>query len=286
VSKLSTTSSLIPGVIEDVDIYHIKHSPGFLPSMASGLTGLMHSINEKGLLHPITIRSKGRDFEIVAGNRRYLACKALGWRKILCHIIELDDKEAFEISLIENIQRKTLSPIEEAHAFKAYVSDYGWGGISDLSIRIGKSVAYVDKRLGLLDLPSDVIEKISHSLLSTTLAEELIPLHDEEQQSELAELITKKRLSCKQVRILIKDSEDSLYDTKDSKIFQEHAYDLDRIAQRSIDKSIIAFRMAMNKIAEIMVSVEDNWIIYEALMQHRSILHTQIDLLIKEKRKI
>ena len=105
---------MIPGVIEDIDIYHIKHSPGFLPSMASGISGLTHSINEKGLFHPITIRSKGGDFEIVAGNRRYLACKQLGWRKILCHIVELNDKEAFEVSLIENIQRRTLTPMEEA----------------------------------------------------------------------------------------------------------------------------------------------------------------------------
>ena len=65
------------------------------------------------------------------------------------------------------------------------MSDYGWGGISDLSIKIGKSVAYVDKRLGLLDLPPDVIEKLSNSMISTALAEELIPLHDGEKQSDL-----------------------------------------------------------------------------------------------------
>ena len=206
-SRLSATSSLIPGIIDEIDVYHIRHSPGFLHSMPTGMTGLAYSIGEKGLLHPITVRFKEQEFEIVAGNRRFLACKALGWRKILCHIIELSDKEAFEISLIENIQRKTLSPIEEAHAFKSYVSEFGWGGVSDLSTRIGKSVAYVDKRLGLLGLPVDVIEKISHSILSTTLAEELIPIHDERKQSEAAELISKKRLSCKQLRAIIKDSE-------------------------------------------------------------------------------
>ena len=127
-------------------------------------------------------------------------------------------------------------------------------------------MAYVDKRLGLLDLPPDVIEKLSNSMISTALAEELIPLHDGEKQSELAELISQKRLSCKQVRSIIKDSENPFYEAQNSKIIQEHAYDLDRTAQRSLDKSIIAFRIAMNRIAEIMVSVEDNWIVYEALM--------------------
>ena len=61
---------------------------------------------------------------------------------------------------------------------------------------------------------------------------------------------------------------------------------IDRIARRSLDKSIVAFKVAMNKIADIMESVEDNWIIYEMLMQHRNVLHSQIDLLIKEKKKI
>jgi hypothetical protein len=70
--------------------------------------------------------------------------------------VELDDKETFEISLIENVQRQTLSPIEEAQAFKIYVTDYGWGGVSDLSTRIGKSASYITKRIKLLDLPKDV----------------------------------------------------------------------------------------------------------------------------------
>ena len=57
----------------------------------------------------------------------------IGLRKIICHIVELDDRSAFEVSLIENIQRKSLDPIEEARAFKNYVDDYGWGGVSDLA---------------------------------------------------------------------------------------------------------------------------------------------------------
>jgi ParB family chromosome partitioning protein len=277
---------LIPGIIEEINICEIKHSPAFISSTATGLNGLSHSIDEKGLLHPITVRPKLGAFEIVAGNRRYLACKALGWRKILCHIVELNDKDAFEVSLIENIQRRTLGPMEEAHAFKTYVSDFGWGGISDLSSRIGKSVSYIDKRMGLLSLPPDVIEKISNSIISATAGEELIPLHNGEEQSELAELIFKKRLSCKQLRTLIKNSDKSSYDSRDSNNFLEQICDLDRRALRSLDKSVIAFKVAMNKIAEIMESVQDNWIVYEALMQHRHVLHTQIDLLIKEKRKI
>jgi len=256
--------------------------------MASGLNGLSHSIDEKGLLHPITVRSKRGAFEIVAGNRRLLACKALGWRKILCHIVELNDKDAFEVSLIENIQRRTLSPVEEAHAFRTYVSEFGWGGVSDLASKIGKSVSYVDRRLGLLDLPEEVLEKVTTSSLAVSVAEELIPVHNENKQSELADLISKKRMSTKQVRKLINYSEESVYDSNElpKSITSEDISELDRRAQRCLDKSIVAFRIAMNKLADIMESVEDNWIMYEILMQHKGVLHAQIDLLIKEKKKI
>src|SRR5215207_4329120 len=107
----------------------------------------------------------------------------------LSQIVELSDKEAFEISLVENIQRRTLNPIEEAYAFKTYVSDFGWRGVSDLASKIGKSTSYVGRRLGLLRLPEEVLKKVLSSLLSVSVAEELIPLHKEKDQSKLADLI-------------------------------------------------------------------------------------------------
>jgi ParB family chromosome partitioning protein len=75
----------------------------------------------------------------------------LGWRKIISHIVELTDKEAFEITLTENVQKKTLNPIDEALAYKRYIKDYGWGGMSELARKLGKSVSYISKRINLLD---------------------------------------------------------------------------------------------------------------------------------------
>ena len=75
-----------------------------------------------------------------------MACEILRWRKIPCHIVELDDKRAFEYSLVENIQRQTLSVIEEAEAFKVYVADFGWGGVSELARKIGKSPSLYHKK--------------------------------------------------------------------------------------------------------------------------------------------
>jgi ParB family chromosome partitioning protein len=286
----------MPGILEEIDIYDLNHCPTFYPSISSDINDLIRSIKEKGLLHPITIRAKysegggekQKHFEIVAGNRRYMACKYLGWRKILCHIVELTDKEAFEISLVENIQRRTLNPIEEAYAFKIYVTDFGWGGVSDLAVKIGKSASYVGRRLGLLHLPEDVRKKIIKSSLNSSVAEELLPIHNEEEQSKLADLISKKRLSTKHVRKLVKECQNSIYAVKDNgaAIPRDDISEIDRIAHRSLDKSIIALRLAMIKIIDIMYTIEDNWIIYEILLQHRNALHNQIDILIKEKKKL
>jgi ParB family chromosome partitioning protein len=90
---------------------------------AEHLHSLMRSISQKGLLQPIIVRTMENNncYEIVAGYRRYYACKKLGWRKISCQIVELTDKEAFEVSVVENVQRKTLNHIDKAKAFKKYV---------------------------------------------------------------------------------------------------------------------------------------------------------------------
>jgi len=279
-------------MIEDIDICNLETSPAYYPSIHSRINDLSRSILEKGLLHPLVVRQTktGGEYQIIAGNRRYAACKALGWRKIPCHIIEVDnDREAFEISLIENIQRRTLNPIEEAHAFKAYVSDFGWGGVSDLANKIGKSPSYVDRRLQLLKLPLDVLEKIDCSLLNIAAAEELIPIHDESKQSKLGDLISRKRLSIKKIRTLIREHEDSVYDNNLNENVTQVPKDiseLDKKVRKSLDKSMIVFKIAMNKMTDIMQTMEDNWIMYEILAQHRSVLNAQIDLLIKQKKKI
>ena len=148
--------------------------------------------------------------------------------------------------------------------------------------------SYIDRRLRLLTLPEEVIQKVTHSLLKPSLAEELIPINNDNRQSELADLICKKRMSIKQVRQLIKSSEDSV-DRYDDTIVDTHHEDisyLDRKARKSFDKSIVALRLAMNRLADIIRSTEDNWILHDILLEHRNVLHTRIDLLIKQKRKL
>src|SRR5215216_808317 len=131
-SRTLSHSHMTSGIIEDLDIYHMRHASGFYRAFSHvEVSTLSYSIAQKGLLQPIIVRPKEEYYEIIAGNRRFEACKSLGWRKITCHILDLTDKDAFEVSLTENIQRKSLNPLEEALAFKMYVKDFGWGGISD-----------------------------------------------------------------------------------------------------------------------------------------------------------
>jgi ParB family chromosome partitioning protein len=288
-SKAFSTSPLILGLIEDIEISLLKPSHSNPRNEVGNLAGLSNSIKEKGLLQPILVRNKQEYYEIIAGRRRYEACKGLGWRKIICHIVELDDKEAFEVSLIENIQRKTLNPIEEAEAYRRYIVDYGWGGITDLADRIGKSKSYLDKKLRLLELPSDIIDSISCSSIKISTAEELLPLRDEKQQLRLAALAEHGILSSRGMRELvthIKRNEVYDYGIKNETTYKPSLKDIDELAQRSFDKSIVTLKMAMSKLCAIIQEAEENWIIYEILMQHKNILHSQIDILIKEKMKL
>jgi ParB family transcriptional regulator, chromosome partitioning protein len=281
--QASTFSATAPGFIGDVDISKIKQSKN-IRQMVSDTDELAKSIHQMGLLQPILVRTMDGYFEVVAGNRRYCACKSLGWKKIACHIIELDDRQAFEVSLIENIQRKTFSPLDEATAFKAYVSDFGWGGVSDLASRIGKSLSYVTKRMKLLNLSPDVLESIMNRRLDTSIAEELFSIKDKTKQSTLANLIADRKLSLRMTRKLLKGIDDK--DSELDSFYKSEYIDHIKIAERSFDKSITAIRIAMNSLSEIINGVEHDWVIHEVLMQHRNMLHAQIDLLLKEKRKL
>lgn len=162
---------------------------------------LIISIREHGLIQPILIRPLSHGFEIVAGHRRYQACKSLRWRFIPCKICEMTNKQAFEIQLSENIQRKSMDPIEEAEAFRRYVIDFGWGGVSDLAKKIGKSEEYVSHRIQLLKLSEETQKKIASNMLNVSTAIEIstIPI---EKQSQIVGEIIQNNLSVKRIREL------------------------------------------------------------------------------------
>ena len=286
-SKTISSNALL-GVIDDVPISKLRASRSQLRSSLQNLGELIGSIRQRGLLQPIIVRGlEDHYYQIIAGNRRYEACKRLSWRKIACNIVELDDKESFELSLIENIQREKLNPIDEARAFKMYISDYGWGGVSELARKIGKSPSYVTKRIELLDLPQEVIQSVADSIVSPSIAEELHTVKDQVRQSELAHLIAQRHLSLRRVRELIDQTNqnDYGYGCEIASRYQDQEDRIMRI-ERAFNKSVTALKITLDRLSMIIADIEDdNWAITQILLQHKNMINNEINILLKEKRK-
>ena len=140
-------------IVEWVETILIHPSKCFVRRDNGAVNDLVDSIRQHGLLQPLIVRPDGSTLELVCGQRRLTACKILRWKTIPCIVREIGEKEAFEISLAENLQHKTLNPIEEAIAFKQYVQLAGWGSVHELALKIGKSPEYVSHRIALLRLP-------------------------------------------------------------------------------------------------------------------------------------
>ncbi|WP_025270128.1 ParB/RepB/Spo0J family partition protein [Hippea sp. KM1] len=170
------------------------------------LKELADSIKEKGVIQPIIVREIEGRYQIVAGERRFLAAKMAGLSSIPAIVRELSDEEAAEIALIENIQRKDLNPIEEALAYKRLMDSFGYTQ-EELSRRIGKDRTTIANTLRLLKLPERVIEMIKNSQISAGHARALLALKDEDEQVRLAERIKKEKLS-------VRDTEKAVYDSK------------------------------------------------------------------------
>ncbi|MDE1862707.1 MAG: ParB/RepB/Spo0J family partition protein [Thaumarchaeota archaeon] len=273
-------SNLMSGIIEDIEISHLNQPSNPVRLTIDRLEELANSIQKQGLLNPLIVRIKDSNtFEIVAGTRRYHACKMLGWRKLPCHVVNLDDKESFVASLIENVQRQSMNVLEEAMAYKRFVDNSGWGGITELATNLGKSISYVTKKIQLLDLPPAVLDSVKDSSLKPSIAEELCTVKDKGNQEMLAGIITKQHLSFRRSRTLVKSNElFTQYGKSEIEIRTEKII-------KTLDKGITVLRVAMNRMSELIGNNEDNEVIVTKLMHHKNLLHEQIDDLIKEKKK-
>lgn len=275
------------GIIENIEINHIYPST-YNPRMYyENLNDLLLSINDKGLLQPLIVRPIREGFEIVAGSRRLKACHRLGWRKVQCHVIELSDKEAFEVSLIENIQRQTLHPLDEAEAFRKYVSEYGWGGVSELSRKVSKSQEYVSKRLRLLKLPKDIQDQLASSKISPSVAEELLSFEDENMQLELGSLASSSHLTMKEVRSLAKILKNNNFTDIGREMTTSISYDQNYMYfDKNLRKVITVLHIALLRLDEIIADSSDDWFLRQILMEYRLALHNQISIFIKARRRL
>jgi ParB family transcriptional regulator, chromosome partitioning protein len=276
------------GFLDEIKVKQIKLPDRAIRAELGNLDELTCSIQEKGLLQPIVVRPLDNTsyFELVAGNRRFQACNNLQCSKILCHIVDLDDKEAYEVSLVENVQHKTLEVVEEAEAFNKYVSDYGYGGASELARKIGKSPSYVSRRISLLKLPKEIQKQLLRQRKSASIAQELFSL-DAQDKERLTNLIVDKNLTRENVRAIISKLNYSINDEEPLLSFYSNKIRHEHIIERMLMKCITSFKVCMMRIDQILDDIDQNdWLLREVLMQYRQTVHKEIDSLLHVKKKM
>lgn len=168
------------------------------------LDELAESIKQFGLLQPILVQDKSTYYEIIAGERRWRAAKKAGLKEIPVIIKNLTEQEIVEISLIENIQREDLNPIEEAQAYKRLLTEFNLKQ-DEVAERVSKSRTAVTNSMRLLKLCDDVQKMVIDNMISTGHARALISIEDEKQQYEIAKKIYEEKLNVRDVEKLVKN---------------------------------------------------------------------------------
>ena len=188
-----------------VKLEQIKPSP-FQPREnfdSQSLEELTQSIKEKGVIQPVLVRRKGDDYELIAGERRFRAANLLNLKEMPVIVRDVEDEDSLELSLIENIQRQDLNPIEEAHAYQYLMHKFNLTQ-ERISEVLGKARVSVANTLRLLKLPQEVQGEIKKGNISFAHGRTLLEIEDPNQQRRLAQEILSKGLSVKELENLIK----------------------------------------------------------------------------------
>ena len=169
------------------------------------LAALSASIEEHGIIQPLTVRESGSGYyQIIAGERRWRAARMANLEEVPAVIIEADDKKAMELALIENLQRQDLNPVEEALGYRSLMEDYGLTQ-DDAAKRVGKSRPAVANSLRLLGLCPEVLEKLRKGELTAGHARAVLTLKTDKKQQEAAQKIAALGLSVRQAELLCRN---------------------------------------------------------------------------------
>ncbi len=169
----------------------------------AALAELIESVRVHGVLQPLIVRQSGEGYELIAGERRMRASLELGLTDVPVRVIDVSDRDALELALIENVQREDLNPVEEADGYQNLADEFGLTQ-ADIATRVGKSRASVANCLRLLSLPEDVRELLSARDISTGHAKVLLSLDSMSEISRLAAVIVKSGMSVRELEALIK----------------------------------------------------------------------------------
>lgn len=208
------------------------------------LQELSDSIKQFGLLQPILVQDRKDHYEIIAGERRWRAAKLAGLKEIPVIVRDYSDQEIMEISLIENIQREDLNPIEEAQAYKRLLTEFNLKQ-DEVAERVSKSRAAVTNSIRLLKLSDEVQQMVIDDMISTGHARALLAVEDKDEQYNLAQRIFDEKLSVRDVEKLVKNLHKPEKTPKktDNKTMEAIYQDIEeKLKQRLSTKVIISSR--------------------------------------------
>ena len=203
------------------------------------LETLAESLNQYGMIQPITVRMVDGMYQIITGERRWRAARMAGLSEVPVIVITADDKKAAELALVENIQRSDLNPIEEAMGFAALIEEYGLTQ-EEAAKRIGKSRSAVTNSLRLLNLPESVRKMIENGDLSTGHAKVLLGMPNSEMIERAALQITTRDLSVRETEKLVQMMLDAENKKNEEKIIRDvdHTRSLELLVQKKLGRTI------------------------------------------------
>ena len=214
-----TTSKIETNKVSITDLTRNKFQPR-KHFNKEDLEELTSSIKEQGVIQPIVVRPNKAEpskYEIIAGERRWIASQNAGLHEVPVVILNVDDVKSLEFAIVENVQRQDLNPIDEARGYQRLIDEFNYNQ-EKLSQFIGKSRSYIANSLRLLSLPSDVLQMVEKSELSAGHARSLIGLNN---SVLIARQIVQKKLSVRQSEVLarqFRDKKFKLVQKKDSNI--------------------------------------------------------------------
>ncbi|MEO8604436.1 MAG: ParB/RepB/Spo0J family partition protein [bacterium] len=190
--RVAALSSITPNPFQPREIFD--------PAAIDDLTA---SIREKGLLQPLLVRRAGDGYQLIAGERRFRAAQRAGLTEVPITIRDVDDGEALELALIENLQRENLNPVEEARAYRRLAGEFHLSQ-EDIAQRVGKSRSAVTNSIRLLQLAPDVLARLESGELSAGHARSLLGIEPADAQSAVAREVAAKRLSVRDTEELVR----------------------------------------------------------------------------------
>lgn len=177
---------------------------------------LAESIKEHGVIQPLVLKKEGKTYSIIAGERRWRASKMASIKEVPAVIMDLSDKEILEVSLIENIQREDLNPIEEARAYKKLIEDFNLTQ-EEVSKRIGKSRTAITNCLRLLNLDSRVQDYLIDEVISEGHGRAILSIQDYELQYKTSQFVIDNNLSVRETERYIKNMDKQKTEVETSK---------------------------------------------------------------------